>query len=291
MAINNLTNLNRFRKEEQLVFLNSGQIPGIQSVNFGNNFGAFPVKHIGINKVILTSNSPQEGQVKINRMIIDGTDPFAPYVTGVSGFNLFVLKDKSNPLDNYGCTSGYIVNYNTRCGIGEIPISEVDVMSFGNIGCIPSGESNEVSRQFLNIPTSTTNYNLKVPGAGSVSITLNNDIVLNRVQSYNLSITADRKAIYALGSRYPIAVEINYPISIGFNFSCAVSNYSGMNVRDFPILPKTGNLILSINNFADNVNIQSFRFTGMQLISENVNNDTETSMNLNANYVGFLTRY
>jgi len=216
---NNYSLLDRYRRENQYVFLNSGQIPGIQSVTLENDFGAFPVNYIGANYTYmhLAPNAVQEGRIRVDRLIIDGTDHFKPF-TGQSGFNLFILKDRNEPVDNYGFTSGYITNYTTRCSLGQIPRTEIGIISYGNLGKIPSGESTDTAAQFINIQTSTETKNLKIPGPGSVSLTLNNDFNINRLLSYDLSVNIDRRGIYALGDRYPVSIETNYPIDVIINF-------------------------------------------------------------------------
>ena len=286
---NELTNLTRFRREEQLVFLNSGQVPGIQSVDFGNELNAVPVSFIGLNYVNLAPNGPQESRVKVERLVIDGTDHFQPF-TGNSGFNLYVIKDKADPQDNYGVTSGYIVGYTTKCSLGQIPRTEIDIVGFGNVGRIPSGESNETSGQFLIIPSTTTSYNLKIPGPGSVSLSLNNDLTLNRLLSYDVSMSIDRKAIYALGDRYPISVQMNYPIDVNIGFSYELADYSGYTTRNFPGNPKTGNFKLDIKDFTTDEVIQNFRFTGVQLVSESYSTDTDSNVSINARYRVLLVR-
>lgn len=281
--------LDRYRRENQYVFLNSGQIPGIQSVGFENDFGSVPVNFIGLNYVNLAPGQAQEGRIRIDRLIIDGTDHFKPF-TGNSGFNLYILKDQHNPIDNYGFTSGYIVNYSTKCSLGQIPRTEVGVMSFGNLGRIPSGESVDTSGQFINIQTSSETKDVKIPGPGSVSLTLNSDFTTNRLLAYDLNIGIDRKPVYALGSRYPISVQTNYPIDVNVNFTFDLASYSGYTIRDFPGNPKTGNLILNVNNFNDSSLIQDFRFSGMTLIYENYTTDIDGNTTINAKYRKLMTR-
>lgn len=281
--------LDRHRRENQYVFLNSGQVPGIQSVTFENDFGSVPVTFLGLNYVNLAPNQAQEGRIRIDRLIIDGTDHFKPF-TGNSGFNLYILKDQRGPVDNYGFTSGYIFNYTTRCSIGQIPRSEIGIMSFGNLGRIPSGESNDTSGQFINIQTSTESKNVKIPGPGSVSLTLNNDFTVNRLLAYEVNINIDRKAIYPLGDRYPVSIQTVYPIDINANFTFNLSDYSGYTIRDFPGNPKTGHLILNVNNFYDDTLIQDFRFSGMTLVYESYNTDVDGNVTVNARYRKLNTR-
>lgn len=287
--INEYNILDRYRRENQYVFLNSGQIPGIQSVSVENDFGAAPVTFIGVNYVNLAPNQAQEGRIRIDRLIIDGTDHFKPF-TGSSGFNLYVLKDQHNPVDNYGFTSGYINNYSTKCSLGQVPRTEVGIVSFGNLGKIPSGESADTSGQFINIQTSSEVTNFKMPGPGSVSLSLNGDFTTNRLLAYNLNMVIDRKPVYALGSRYPISVQTNYPIDVTANFTFDLANYSGYTIRDFPGSPKTGNLILLVNNFNDGSLIQDFRFSGVTLVNESYVSDIDGNTTINAKYRVLMTR-
>ena len=289
MGPNEYNLLDRYRRENQYVFLNSGQIPGIQSVSFENDFGAFPVNYIGVNYVNLAPNQAQEGRIRVDRLIIDGTDHFKPF-TGESGFNLYVLKDQHNPTDNYGFTSGYIVNYSTKCSLGQVPRTEIGIMSFGNLGRIPSGESNDTSGHFINIQTSSESKDVKMPGPGSISITLNNDFTINCFLAYDLNIGIPRKPVYALGDRYPIAIETVFPIDVDISFTFDLANYSGYTIRDFPTSPKTGNLILNVNNFRDDTLIQDFRFSGVTLVYENYTSNIDGNVIVNAKYKKLMTR-
>lgn len=287
--INELGIIDRYRRENQYVFINSGQVPGIQSVGFENDFKSFPINFIGLNYVNLAPNEAQEGRCRIDRLIIDGVDHFSQF-TGHSGFNLYVLKDRLSPTDNYGFTSGYIVNYNTICLLGQIPRTEVGIVSFGNFGRIPSGESKDTSGQFINIQSNTETRRPTVPGAGSISLSLNNDFIVNRLLSYNIDININRRPIYPLGDRYPVAVEIVYPIDINANFTFDLANYSGYSVRDFPGNPKTGHLILQVKDFSDDSIIQAFRFSGMTLVYDSYTTDIDGNVIINASYRRLNTR-
>ena len=286
---NELGILGRYRRENQYVFLNSGLVPGIQSISVENDFGVVPVNFIGLNHVNLAPGRAQEGRIRLDRLIIDGTDHFKPF-TGVSGFNLYLLKDQHNPIDNYGFTSGYISSYSTKCALGQIPRTELGIMSFGNLGTVPSGESIDTSGQFLNIQTSSETCNLTIPGAGSITLTLNNDFVVNRLLGYEIDINTNRRPIYALGDRYPLAVEIAYPIEISANFTFDLADYSGYAIRDFPGNPKSGNLILQVRDFDDNTLIQDFRFSGVSLVGESYNTDIDGNVSVNARYKRFNVR-
>lgn len=281
--INELGILDRYRRENQYVFLNSGQVPGIQSIGFDNDFGAAPVNYIGANYITLAPNEAQQGGIRIDRLIIDGVDHFKPF-TGESGFNLYILKDQRSPVDNYGFTSGFITNYSTRCSLGQIPRTEIGIISFGNLGKIPSGESNDTSGQFINIQSSTEVRNPTIPGPGSISVSLNNDFTLNRLLAYDININIDRRGVYALGDRYPVSIQTNYPIDISAGFTFDLANYSGYTIRDFPGNPKTGNLVLQVKSFRDDSLIQDFRFSGMTLVNESYNTNIDGNVTINAKY-------
>jgi hypothetical protein len=201
-----------------------------------------------------------------------------------------IIKDRLKPTDNYGFTSGYITNYSTKCSLGQIPRTEIGIVSFGDLGKIISGDSNGSSGHFINIQSNTETRRPTIPGPGSVSLSLNGDFTVNRLLSYDINIGIDRKSIYALGDRYPISVKINYPIDINANFTFDLDNYSGYSTRDFPGSPKTGNFILQIKDFDDDTVIQAFRFSGMTLIYESYATDIEGNVLVNARYRRLNTR-
>lgn len=288
MSSNNLTVLDRTRRENQLVFVNQTQIPGIQSISFNNEARFSPLKHIGLDSVRYVSRGPQEGTCAITNLIIDARDPFLQF-TGHSGFNLYVLQNKNDPKENYGFTSGYISSYTTRCSVGEIPSTEIQIVTYGNIGRIPSGESTDVLNHFTNIPATTFSQNLMVAGPGSIELSIG-DFRTNRVLSYEITYNIPREAVYPLGRRTPTQVNIVFPIEITCNFEIDVNDYSGTALRRFPCNPKTTDLTLRLRAFDTNQRINTFNFYDLRLLSERY----ETTVNGNTKaflqYYTYITR-
>ena len=136
---NDINNLARRRREEQLFFVNGTQISGIQSLdaNYSTNYA--PLKFIGMNETQYIQRGPKTASITLNQSLI-ASDQFLKF-TGSSGFNGYVFKSKSNTSDNFSFTSGYLTSYNSRCGIGNIPEVSIGVQVYGNIGELANTES------------------------------------------------------------------------------------------------------------------------------------------------------
>jgi len=277
----------RVTKENQRLFINSTEIPGVQNTQLNYQINATPLKHLGLSGIQYIPRGPQVGNVSISTLLISD-DQFLQY-TGNVGFNGYVVRSKSNTTNNFSFTSGYLTSYSSRCAIGQIPQIEANISVLGNIGQLSSSESAAVSTDLTNIAASNSNLLLKIADPGSINIDLG-DFNTNRCISYDLNINVPRNPIYIQGQQAPIKVETNWPIEVNCNFTAEVDDYTPKTLNDFPESPKKRNITITLKDLDTAANIVNYGFSGMQLIGENYSSNNDGPVTMSLNYQGFINR-
>lgn len=271
--MSNFLGADRITRERQKVFIGTREVPGIISVqaSYQNNY--FPLKFLGSSIASGVPEGVQQGQVSINSLIITN-DYFLSY-TGTSGFNGYIVKVSGNPLDNISFSSGYLTSYTSRCSIGQIPETNVSISVLGNLGRLPTGYTPQILNDLQNLDF-TFPYQLKIASPNSINITMD-EFNTNRVLSYDLQINVPRLPVYALGTEFPIAVNINWPLEVTLGFKIDVNDYVAKTFRDFPYSQTIKNISLSINDYSGNAVITSFGFNNMNLIGESFSFDSNSN--------------
>lgn len=190
MATNNFISNSNITREEQHFFINSTEIPGVQSIEASYELNSIPIKHIGMTGVQCIPIGPQQGVFNVNASLI--TDDQFIGLTGIHGVNGYVFKNITNTGENFGFTSGYLTSYASTCSIGQIPSIAAQFLVVGNIGKIESSEASSVVSNFNLIRTATSILPLKIADPGSMTISIS-DFNTNRVQSYTLNINVPLK--------------------------------------------------------------------------------------------------
>lgn len=273
----------RITKENQRFFLNTTEIPGIQSFRGGYNVPYQPMVYLGESgQVNMLPVGAQAGSFSISTALISN-DLWIP-LTGNTGFNGYVIQ-RRNDIDNtFGFQSGYLTSYTSSYKIGQIPTIEIEAVAFKSAGRISAANYAE---DFDVITLGETAALLKIPGPGSVTLNLD-EFTTNRVLGYDLSILCARNPMYQLGSRIPWAVEINYPIEVQCNFQIDLSDYQPKNVTDFPFSTVTKNLTLTVKTFDTDAVITTYAFNNLKLESEQYEATVDNSVKMNLQYKTFM---
>lgn len=277
----------RLTHGEQRFFLNQQEIPGIQTFNANYDISAQFLKYIGVKDKNLVPRGAQIGSFSLSTLLI--SDDYWINYTGKDGFNGYLLVDKSNLAQNFSFTSGYLSSYTSRGSIGQIPQVEVNGSVFGNMGRFASSESSQVTADYGAIPSTYPTGVLKIPGPGSISISIE-DFISNRVQSYELNISIPRNPVYSLGQRNPYCVEINYPIELTADFTVEIFDYTGIKMQNFPLTPKVKDLTLGVYDYNTFQPISVFNFGGMTLVSEKYSAGISSNSTIQLTYKSYLTR-
>lgn len=283
----------RIRPEDQLVYLNSGKLLGVQSISINPSFGMYPLKYVSINKNPINQilNNEQYIDSNINLFLIN-QDNFIQY-TGIDCFNIFVLKS-SNDLDNNYCLiSGYLNSYNAKFSIGKTSEISCNIKFVNNGGKIPTGalDSNS-SNQLQSIPNQIykldgNTYN--IPSFGSLNLQLN-EIQTNRVTECSIDLQIDRQIVYTIGSRVPSKIKIIYPIAVNCTFNIEINkDYSGMLLQDFPHNQQVQDVSISVYDHVETGNlITSYNFKNLTCIKEDISSATDSNLILTKVYQGYI---
>lgn len=272
------------QREQQRFFINTQEIYGIQNVTTFYEQGAEPHKFIGMTTPVMVPNGPGRAGCTINTLVI-GPDRFLA-LTGETGFNGYLIKNRAATNQNFSFVSGYLTSYNSRCSIGEIPEISVNIVAFGNAGRLTNEESSTVSGHFSSISGSSPSFVPSIAGPGSMSLTFNN-FSTNRVISYDLQINVSRNAYYPLGSRVPNHIQTNYPVEIVLNCQYALNDYAPEQKEDFPTRANVETLSLILRNYKTNAIINSYNFSNLFLLQETQVGGTEGPSIINAVYKGY----
>lgn len=262
----------RIRAGEQLVFINTGKIIGLQNISVTNNIGSAPLSYLGSYNRIPTyiPASQQSCSVSLNGQLINN-DYFID-MTGAQPVNLFILKDFSNIQDNYCLVSGYMNSYSTQYSIGNIPQISAEMTFYGNAGTIPTGQLetgavNQLS-QIYNNNYSHLDSGYLIPDAASITLTLN-EYTNNRILDYSINLTTNRVPVNNIGSRRQKRNELIYPIDVRCSFSFEVpKNYSGNMLFDFPQRQNSQTISLETRDFNNEQIISNYSFSNMILANE-----------------------
>jgi len=288
MALNDLGIPTRISKEEQFFFLNADQVSGVQSVDINYTNNNNPLKYIGMKGNV--TGVPRGAQIgNVNLSVIPIGNDYFLNLTGNTGFNGYIIRDKSNPLgDNYSFTSGYLTSYNSRASIGSIPTIEVGINIVGNIGKFNLSESSVVSGNFLSISGDNgQTYPFQIVAPGYLTVNLD-DYNTNRLISYDLSINVQRQPLYVVGKRIPNEMKTALPIEVSLNFQLETDAYTGRNLQNFPCVKNNKNITITLQDYNTNNNFITYSFNDMELIGEDYSVNVDGAVQSTLRYRKFL---
>lgn len=285
--VNNFINNGYIAKEEQLVFLGTEQIPGVQDINLSYTNNSTLIKHIGMSGCQYIPNGIPSASVDISSLLISN-DQFINY-TGAQGVNGFILKNRGDITNNFAFTSGYLTSYTCQCSIGQIPQINSSFVILGDVGKIGVTTYPVLYTQLTGAASGWSNLALKIADPGSIDLSIGS-FVTNRVQDFNVNINVPRNPIYPLGSRFPNKVEINYPIEYNVSFNIEVNDYSFKKITDYPFNETKDNITITLKDLDNQQSIISYGFSGMSLYGENYSANTDGNVRATLNYRGYSTR-
>lgn len=133
----------RITASDQLCFLGTERIIGLQSINPSNNFAANPLIYAGAfgKRPRYIPRGEQNNIASINSTLIN-QDLFFNKVVSNNYHNIYLLKDINNLNNNYCLLNGYFSEYSMQYSIGNIPEINTTFISVGNAGQIPTGQFN-----------------------------------------------------------------------------------------------------------------------------------------------------
>ena len=276
-------------KEDQQVYLGTGQVFGVQQVVGQYQIPEVPLEFIGFKDSIPIPRGPQVGEVSFEALAI-AKDPFIKCIQSGS-FNGYVLQDTGNINNNYSFTSGYLKSYTNSCAVGEIPRIKAVFDVVGNLGEIQTEDFPADAIEELDYirenHKETPDFN--ITAATSAEIVLD-DFETNLVSNYEVSLEIPRNNYYSLGSREPREVRVDFPIAATCRFTIEVNDYSGNTMRSYPCKQKLKNIDIKLRNYKTNAIVTQFSFGDATLVGETYSASTEDNVRISAIYRSYISR-
>jgi hypothetical protein len=276
-------------KENQQVYLGTGQVFGVQSIVGQYQIPEVPLEFIGFKDSIPIPRGQQVGEISFDVLAID-TDPFIKCVQSGS-FNGYILPDTGNINDNYSFTSGYLKSYNNSCTIGEIPHVKATFDVVGNLGEIQTEDfpADAIAELDYIRENHKETPDFNISAATSAEIVLD-DFETNLVSSYNVTIELPRQNYYSIGSRQPREVRVDFPVIATCSFTIEVNDYSGNTMRSYPCTQKLKNIDIKLKNYQTNAILTQFSFKDAVLIGEAYSVNVEDNVKISATYRSYISR-
>jgi hypothetical protein len=280
----------RIRAENQLFFLGTGQVLGIQDIGINNNFGNFPLKYIGIGNKGLnqTSNGQQYTDLSLNSSFISEDIIFQQ--TGSQPINCFILKTQDNLNNAYSLISGYLTNYSAKYIPNQVPQINSTFRFYQNAGYIGTGIIDSGAYyQLTGIQQNIyRDFNNEVADSNRINLSIN-EAEINRVQSFDFGISINKLPIYNIRSRFPSRIDSIYPVNVTASLSFeADSLYSGIVLTDFPQTKIIQNIKLNVFSNRTNILMENYFLQNMTLVSENSSINIDGNLIITRNYLGQL---
>jgi hypothetical protein len=285
-------------RENQELFIGSGQVFGAQSVTYNWQIPEAPLEFVGQSHSIIIPKGPQVGDFSINALVVD-TDPFIKCIQS-GGFNGFITDDRTKPDNFYSFSSGFLTNYSLSCSVDKLPEVSVNFKVIGDMGQVPSGELPEKAVEELryitgSTQTEPTGYGTKegyrIGAPTSVEITMD-DFETNLVSNFRLTVGVPRRDYYKIGKRQPFSMEIDYPVAATVDFTIEVNGadvgYSGSSFRGYPCKAKIKNFDVKIKDYQTYDVITQFSFISATLVGENYTSDVDNNLKIQARYKVYI---
>lgn len=251
-------------------FINSNELVGVESLQFGYENPLYQIKSIGTNNIILGVNSNLNNRLNISYNVI-GKDQFINY-TGNSGFNIFIGNSNNININTF-IKSGFLTQFSTNGSVGNIPKSTVQINNWHPIlsNISPSGMS------YNNI------FNSGISAIGPRDISINSSVIGTMpIQSYGLSYSMTRLPIFCNGQIEPISIQQMFPIDTQLQLSILSNDYSTHNQFYKPGDRITDNITINLKNRYNNNTIITYTTNNLILQGESrsINNNGDNIINL-----------
>lgn len=268
------------RRENQILFLNSERVRGVQNLSFDYSINGENFTSLGADSFDFSPSRPRVGSFNVNSLLIS-QDPFISF-TGLLPITGVVLESIGSKSKNYSFTSGYLTKYSSSCQVGEIPSVSASFDIFGELGRLEASNLNNY----------TLNETLSLQKTSSDDIFFdftNQHFSSEKIISYSLDIVVNRRADYVLGNPFPKSIDNIWPIEINFSVTISAADYNGYKLTSFPDQRGVFNLNFTINSESSNNPLASYNFQNMTLISESRSGENENLATVTLNYKGFIS--
>jgi len=129
---------------------------------------------------------------------------------------------------------------------------------------------------------------IRIPNQGSITVECDGSQT-NRVTSFDYSVNVDISPIYAVGSAYPVQVDIVWPVEVNASFSLDVDEYEYSRLRKYLISPNVRDVAIKINDCFGKT-IQNYEIKSARLMSEGMQSSVDGKMTVDLSYKSFYNK-
>jgi hypothetical protein len=277
------------KSNNQLIFLNTGQVLGIQDYSVQNSLGSKTLKYIGNGNKALNeiAESLQTSELSISSFLLQ--NEYFITQTGNIPVNFFILKSY-NDTNPYSLTSGYLSSYSAKFSPNSIPQSNASFKFYNNCGNVPTGELDNNSIGLLTgiYANSYPKFNGQIANSNFINLSINESST-NRVLDFSFNININRTPIYTIGSRFPKKVEMISPVNVSCDITFeADKNFSDVKTTDFPLNKTQQNLEVDIYSHLSNNLMNQYKFYNMTMVSNDRQIGVDGNLTITRKYIGQL---
>ncbi len=282
----------RIKADNQLFFLNTAKVFGVQSYSIDNTLGAYTIKYLGMGSEILNEsfNSAQYADLSLTALMIYD-DLIIPQATAPP-FNVFILNNK-NDTAPYSLVSGYISSYSAQFSPNQIPQINTSFRFYNNAGNIATGnlDPNSIAQLSTISNSPIPAFNNQLANSNYINLSIN-ESTGNRVLDFNFGISVDRVPIYNIGSRVPKRVDIVFPINVTCDIKFEADNsFINSPLSDFPQNKNVQNLEVDVYSNLSNSPMGKYQFVNMTMISNNQQINVDGNLTVTRKYRGYIYNY
>ena len=265
--------LSRISKENQHIYINSKKVLGVQNFTASYNTPIEQIKYLGMEKVSYYNNSNSLAEINISKLLID-KDEFVNFIDYDQGFSGHI--DYKNKY--FAFNSGILTRYNLSCAVGEIPQLNLDISAIGDFGT----GIDRPAKESITVP------DIDVTDYSNIEINLD-DFKFNRLQSFELNISAEKNVIYTLGNVFPTQIKVVPPIIVEIEFGIKADDYNLKNIKDLICKYKVDDFKIVFNKFKKpEEELFRFDFSGALFMGESFGGDVSSSSDVKIKYHAFL---
>lgn len=279
---------------DQNFYVNGTGLSGVQSINGTYGVSEQSINIAGHGYVNSILAGPLEGQFIINRTLIneDALLNMTGENTAFSGVVSYNAQGSPNT-GSFGFYSGYLTSYSLSCEVGNLPNVSTEIAVYGDLGpgLLSASETADAGS------VSVTDKAIDAPNMGTMSITCDElKTNTNRIVSFTHEISCPRQAIYALPTsasdtkaKFPVQVDLVYPIEQTTNLTLEIDDYQTKNLYDYLTGVYTGDVNIAING-NDGTNLATFGLDSARMISESFSSEVDGVASVNMTFKKYINK-
>jgi hypothetical protein len=242
---------------ENQFYISGQQLIGVESIELSYSNSANVFKPLGFTAGYTTVNSPTEQKLSISQNLIHSGG-----LINYTGANN--ISGSINYEDNsYGFQSGYLNEYIVNCAVGSIPKVSSNITVYD---AMVTGTKNAAG--------SVASPTVYVPTQGSISLTCDN------------SVKIDRRPVYSIGSIFPKEIVTMPVMEYSASVQIDVDDAFLSNSTNFLTTRQNKTVSFTIRSRDNSLILQQLTIPKASLVSESLSSSADGGVKLTLNYIG-----